>query len=190
MTLIVGLTGGIATGKSNIAWQLKLLGAKVFDADACVHQILENNHAIKDLFPECVVSENIDRQKLGKIVFTDDNKLKLLENILHPQVRKAEEKFIRLHQRLKTRFIVLEIPLLFETGADILCDVVITADCPPFLQKQRALRRKGMGEERFQAIIKKQMPRNERNARSDVIIPTGLGKSVSFRYIKSLISIF
>jgi dephospho-CoA kinase len=191
MTLVIGLTGGIGTGKSTIARQFAYLGAEIFDADAFVHQILEKDKEIiseiKKHFSEVFLQEKIDRVVLGKIVFANKNKLEILENIIHPAVRKAEEAFIVQNIRKRTRFIVLEIPLLFESRADNICDITICTDCPDFLQAQRVLKRKNMTPEKLKSILKRQMTKQARKNMADIIIQTGLGKAFSLQKIKGAI---
>lgn len=189
--IVIGLTGGIATGKSVLASQFEACGVKVFNADACVHQLLGPNGtavaAVEKAFPSAVIKGAVDRAALGKIVFADDAKLGALEAILHPFVRAAEIAFVMSQAKQRKRACVLEIPLLFETGADVLCDIVVTTYCPAFLQEQRALKRPNMTPEKLKSILYKQMKQPERARLADIVIPTSLGKSVSFQSVRLLL---
>ena len=182
--IVIGLTGGIGMGKTTVASQLALLGAKICSADILVHQLLASNAGVKrevgDAFPKAMIAESIDRKILGTLIFADPAKRLALEQILHPRVKQAEERFLSLQQRMNTRLAVLEIPLLFETGAQIRCDYTLVASAPDFIQKQRVMRRPNMTEEKFRAIVRAQMPEQEKRRLADGVIPTGLGKAVSF----------
>lgn len=182
---VLGLTGSIGMGKSTVAAQLEFLGAKVCSADAIVHRLL-TGAAVKpvgELFPETLKNGAIDRQALGKIVFHDDAKLKQLEQILHPLVVAEENAFIAAH---KEGVVVLEIPLLYETGAQSRCDAVMVVTAPHFIQKRRVMKRTGMTEEKFAAILAKQMPDKEKRARATYVVQTGLGKWASLWQVKRI----
>lgn len=185
---VIGLTGGIGMGKSTLALQLARLGAKICSADAIVHQLLgqdgEAVDAVGALFPTVVKDGAVDRKALGAIVFADKEQLKRLEQVLHPLVVAAENHFVWEQRRLGAKLVVLDIPLLFETGADARCDVTLTVSAPPFLQRQRVLKRASMSEEKFLRIVRSQMPDREKRRRSDKVVLTGLGKSHSFRQVK------
>lgn len=190
MTYVIGLTGSIATGKSTAARMLMHLGLPVFDADKAAHRLLSPSakencfEAVAALFPEAITDAGIDRKKLGEVVFSDKEAKQKLEAILHPEVRKAEITFIKAAQRQRRRAVVLDIPLLFETGADMLCDSVWLVHCPAFLQKQRALRRINMTEKKFEAILASQWPQAEKKRCADVQIDSALGKALMMQQIK------
>ena len=173
---VIGLTGGIATGKTTIADMFEDAGIAVFDADKYVHQLLDmDNDLIADIldaFPMASVHGRIDRKVLGRIVFSDDNQLKRLEALTHPAVRQAEHDFLYEQEAAGAKAAVLDIPLLFETKADALCNVVVVTDCEPETQKQRVLARPNMNEVKYQGIIDRQMKRDERNALADHVIST------------------
>lgn len=137
-----------------------------------------------------VTGKRIDRKTLGKIVFSDDNKRKILEKILHPRVRELEEDFVKKQQRLGARLVVLDIPLLFETGAEARVDGVVVVTAPVFIQRRRVLARAGMSDEKLEKILKTQMPDHEKCKRADFIIPTGLGLAYSFRKARETILLF
>jgi len=188
MTLVIGLTGGIATGKSAAARVLRRMHIPVFDADKTVHELMQPGHEIyrkiSETFPSVSSSGIIDRAKLGAIIFKDKAQREKLENIIHPAVREAEIAFI-LRAKLQHRpIIVLDIPLLFETGADQLCDEVWLMHCPAFLQRQRAMQRKGMTQEKFDSIVSRQLSSYEKRRLADVVITSGIGKGKMLQQIK------
>lgn len=178
---IIGLTGSIGTGKSTTAQLCRCLGAWVYDSDAAVHQLLApSGKAFRDValaFPEAWDSRKhvINRQILGEIVFKDQNARKKLEQILHPHIWAEQKRFILKARRAGIDHVVLDIPLLFETGAQKRCDSVITVTAPYFLQRMRVLRRPNQTVEKFHAILSQQLPQHIKARLSDFVIPTGLG---------------
>ncbi len=178
-------------GKSTIAKQFAILGAKTCSADACVHKLLGQGGAavssVQSHFPDAVKSGIVDRKILGQIVFTDKEKLKLLENILHPLVQEMEGAFIAKAHRMGTKMVVLDIPLLFETAGENRVDYTVVVSAPALLQRQRVMGRKGMTAEKFERIIASQMQDLEKRNRADFVIPTGLGKAYSFKMVKQLV---
>jgi len=185
---IVGLTGSIGTGKSTAARMLARFGLPVHDADATVHAMFGRGGkavaAIDAAFPGAVVDDAVDRAVLGRMVFGDRAALKRLEAIVHPLVRAAEQEFLRRQRRRRAPVVVLDIPLLFETGGERRCDVVVVVTCPRFLQAQRVLARPGMSPERLAQIRARQMPEAEKIRRADILIPTGLGRGPALRWLK------
>lgn len=190
---ILGLTGSVGMGKSETAKMLRMLGIPVFDADKAVHTILANNKtaiaAISKLAPDTVTNGKVDRTALGRKIFVDASLRKKLEAILHPLVRTAENKFLAFHRAHRARIVVLDIPLLFETKADLRCDAVMVVTATHFIQAQRVLKRPGMTQEKFAAILKAQMPDGEKRARADFIIHTGLGKQAALCQIRRALHI-
>jgi dephospho-CoA kinase len=177
--LIIGLTGGIGMGKSTAAKIMQGFGLPVYNADKAVHDLLtKGGKAVKPvakLFPEAFRRGAIDRKIIGQSVFHNPAKLKQLEKILHPMVQKIERVFIKQAQQQKATAVVLEIPLLFETGAEKRCDIVICVTAPRAVQKQRVMTRKHMNEARFKAILKLQMPDAEKRRKADYVVQTGRG---------------
>lgn len=177
--IVIGLTGSIGMGKSGASREFRRLGVPVHDADATVHRLMERDGAavpaLECAFPQAVRNRQIDRGILAKLVFDDPEALKKLETIVHPLVRHEERKFLQWCIRRRCPAAVLDIPLLFETGADSRCDIVITMTAPAFLQKQRVLRRCGMTVERFRTILSRQMPDYEKRRQSDFVVSTGNG---------------
>lgn len=190
MTVVLGLTGSIGTGKSTVTRQFAQLGAKTLNADHIVHHLLAKKgaavEAVAKAFPKAHENGAINRQVLGKLVFGDDKALKKLEAMLHPLVVQAEEEFVSHMKRKRARLVVLDIPLLFETKAHGCFDAVVVTTCPPLLQRQRVLRRKHMSEEKFTQILARQMSDAEKCRRADFIVQTGLGRDYSMRAVKEI----
>jgi dephospho-CoA kinase len=181
--IILGLTGSIGMGKSTAASVLRQLRVPVHDADASVHRLMNHGGAavgfIEAAFPGTALDGAIDRKELGRRVFADPAALKRLESILHPMVRAQERIFLETCRALRHPIVVLDIPLLYETGGEKRCDSVIVVTAPKFLQDQRVLKRPGMSRERLKEIVSKQMPDAEKRKRADFVVPTGLGKRAS-----------
>lgn len=189
---VVGLTGSIATGKSFVARCFAKLGAAVFDADKAVHEILSSNNSafekIKSAFPDAIVEEEIDRKLLGNIVFADDNKRADLEDIIHPLVAEKRKEFIEKMREERAKIVVLEIPLLFEVGAEKECDFVIVTTVDSNLQEQRALQRSGMTREKFRAVNKLQLDSDIKVKKADFVIDTAFSEFSVFREVKNIMS--
>lgn len=192
MTFVLGLTGSIAMGKSTVARQFAALGAHIVDTDALVHLILEEDApaiaAISQRFPSVIEEGSINRQKLGEIVFSDDEQLQWLEGLLHPKVRLANQAQIEKAKANEVPLLVLEIPLLYESGSEGLCDAVAVVTCDPQTQRARALAREGMTEERFAQILSQQLPDAQKRERADFVIDTSHGLEASQAQVELLIS--
>lgn len=189
--IVIGLTGSIGMGKSTVTRQFAALGAKTISADTIVHKLLaQGGKAVKEVakhFPSVVKAGAVDRKALGKIVFADGQKLALLEQILHPMVVIEEEHFVLKQKSKGAQMVVLDIPLLFETGAESRMDAVVVATAPYFIQRQRVLAREGMTEEKFKSILQNQMSDAEKKARADFVVETGQGKAYSFKRVKEIV---
>ncbi len=176
--VILGLTGSIAMGKSTAAGIFRGEGAAVFDADRSVHQLLGRSGkavpTIAAVFTGVVVNGQIDRPAMARQVFSDPAALSQLEAILHPLVRAEVERFLRIRARRRTAVAILDVPLLFESGMDRMCDAVVVVSAPAFLQEARMLARPGMDRDRLRAILKRQMSDGEKRRRADIVIRTGL----------------
>lgn len=176
---IIGLTGGIGMGKSTAAKILNGFGLPVYNADRAIHDLLRKGgkgvKPVAKLFPEALKRGAMDRKIIGQSVFHHPAKLKRLEKILHPLVHKIEKDFLNQAQTKKAAAVILEIPLLFETGADKRCDIVICVTAPKHVQKTRVLIRKHMTKERFKAILARQMPDAEKRKKADYVVQTGKG---------------
>lgn len=173
----LGLTGSIGSGKTTTAAFFREFGIPVHDADASVHALYRGEAAapIEAAFPGTVIDGVVDRKRLSEMLAGRPDQFKTLENIVHPLVRNAEEQAIARAQRSGHRMIVLDIPLLFETGAEKRCDAVLVTRVDAVEQKRRVLARPGMNETLFHAILARQMPDFEKSRRAHAILDTGNG---------------
>lgn len=186
----LGLTGSIGTGKSTTAAIFRELGVPVYDADATVHALYEGEAAplIEAEFPGTVRDGKVDRKALGALVTGDPARFKALEAIVHPLVRAKEEAAIEAARQSGARLIVLDIPLLFETGAEGRCDAILVTVVDPAEQKRRVMARPGMNEALFHAILARQMPMEEKRRRAHAILDTGHGIEAARRDISKLLA--
>jgi len=189
--VILGLTGSIGMGKTAAVRHLRRLGIPVHDADATVHALTgADGDAVAEIeatFPGVVVAGAVDRQRLGDRVFGDPAALARLEDILHPLVRASAQAFLRRQARQRQRLVVLDIPLLFETGGDALCDAVVLVSAPAWVQAARVLGRRGMTAEKFRRITSLQMPDQAKRRLADFVVPTGLNKRESLRRLAAIV---
>lgn len=189
--MILGLTGSIAMGKSTAAAMFRRLGIPVFDADDVVHRLLAKGGAavpaVAAAFPGVVREGRVDHRLLARRVFGQPAALARLEGIVHPLVAEEQQRFLQISARQRWRLVVLDIPLLFETGGEAACDAVAVVTAPPFVQRQRLMQREGMDEERLRSILVRQMPDREKRRRADYLIPSGLGKAVTMRAIRAIV---
>lgn len=189
--IVLGLTGSVGMGKSTAAAMLRQMRVPVHDADAAVHALLASGGAgvapVAAAFPGVRRHGAIDRAALARIVFADPAALRRLERILHPLVRQADERFRRRMRGRRERLIVVDVPLLFETGGEKRCHAVMVVSAPAFLQHARVMARPGMSEERWRAMLAKQMPDVEKRRRADYVVPTGLGRAVTWRRIAAIV---
>jgi dephospho-CoA kinase len=188
--IIIGLTGSIGMGKTTTANILKELGVPVHDSDVAVHALLAEGgageQAVLNAFPS--LTKPIDRKTLGAIVFNEDTSRAKLESILHPLVRQSQDAFIAQQKSLQHDVVVLDIPLLFETGAERRVDAVIVVTAPAEVQRERVLSRPNMTKEKFAAILSRQMPDAEKRARADYIIDTSQGLEAAREQVKAIIA--
>lgn len=176
MTFVLGLTGSIGMGKSATAGIFRRLGVPVHDADAAVHRLYAGRAAplIEAAFPGTVSGGAVDRARLGAAVLGHPERMKELEAIVHPLVREEEEAFFDKVSALAP-VAVLDIPLLLETGGEARCDAVLVVTAPPAVQRERVLARPGMSEEKFNAILAKQMPDAEKRRRAHFLLDSSRG---------------
>ena len=178
--IVIGLTGSVASGKSTVAGWMSEKGIAVHDADLAVHSLLATNgQAVPDIkakFGSDMVAPDgsIDRKKLGSHVFATPADRKILESILHPLVRQHRDQFLKDQRALGRQIVVLDVPLLFETGGDTSCDYVIVVYAAEDTIRQRALSRPGMTEEKLAGILATQMPASEKCQRADFVLNTDL----------------
>lgn len=177
--IVVGLTGSIGMGKSTAAAMFRRLGVEVCDSDALVHRMLGRGGAavaaVGRAFGGVVRDGAVDRAALGRRVFGDRAALGRLEAIIHPLVRAAQLRFLKAAAARHAPIVVLDVPLLFESGTDALCDVTVVVTAPRFLQEQRVLSRPGMTAARLEATLARQMSDAEKRRRADFVIQTGRG---------------
>ncbi|MDN5005985.1 dephospho-CoA kinase [Bradyrhizobium sp. GCM10027634] len=174
---ILGLTGSIGMGKSTTAKLFAEAGVPVYDADAAVHQLYEGEAApaIEAAFPGTTVNGKVDRQKLSARVVHDPAAIKQLEQIVHPMLGASRQKFFADAEAAKAPVVVLDIPLLFETGGEKRVDAVVVVSTSPELQRERVLARGTMDEAKLDAIIAKQTPDAEKRKRADFVVDTSHG---------------
>jgi len=174
---ILGLTGSLGMGKSATAKMFAEEGVPVHDADATVHKLYDGAAAspIEAAFPGSTADGKVDRVKLAQRVLGDKSALKKLEQIVHPLVREDEKAFLAQAKRDGATVVVLDIPLLFETGGEKRCDAVVVVSAPAETQRARVFERPGMSIEKFEALLAKQMPDAEKRARADFIVDTSQG---------------
>jgi dephospho-CoA kinase len=189
---LVGLTGSIGMGKSETAKLFRRLGIPVYDADAAVHALYEKGGAavepIANAFPGVVKEGRIDRAALTARVQGDEAAFKQLEAIVHPLVREAERAFVMAAAERGEDLVVLDIPLLFETGGQSRMDAVVVVSAPPAVQRARVLARPGMTEEKLAAIEARQVPDVDKRAEADFVIETDKGLEHAFESVKRIVA--
>ncbi|MEZ5830725.1 MAG: dephospho-CoA kinase [Dongiaceae bacterium] len=188
---ILGLTGSIGMGKSTAAAMLRRMGVPVHDADQVVHGLTKHGGAaipaIKAAFPDLVTGDAINRPELSKRAFNDPSVLRRLEQILHPLVRAEETRFLHRNRARHARLVVLDIPLLYETGGEKRCDAVLVVSAPRAVQLQRVLSRPGMSLAKLAGIEQRQMPDAEKRRRADFVIATGQGRRATWIALKDAV---
>jgi dephospho-CoA kinase len=213
--MVIGVTGGMASGKSTVARMFAGRSILHIDADALVHQLMggdrETINEIAQAFPDAVVKtqmsprrmigsmqsgaqtpqqvrgdRKIDRAALAAHIANHPEALATLEHILHPRVRAMEEGAIIHASRNRIQAVVLDVPLLFETGLEAICDVVVVVHAPLSLRRRRAFKRKGMTEEKWNRLLDRQLPSHIRNRLGDHVIFTAIGKASTRRQVALL----
>jgi dephospho-CoA kinase len=178
-------------GKSTAAAMLRGMGLRVHDADAAVHRFLTQGgsavSAVEAAFPGVSRGGGIDRKALGARVFGNPEALRRLESILHPLVRRDARDFLWRESRRGASVAVLDIPLMFETGGEALCDAVIVVTAPHFVQEARVLSRSDMTPERLEQVRGQQMPEVEKRRRADFVIPTGAHRSQTLHRLRAAV---
>jgi dephospho-CoA kinase len=174
---VLCLTGSLGMGKSTAAKFFAEAGVLVHDSDAVVHALYEGEAvaAIEAAFPGTTSDGKVDRNKLAAKVIDDKAALTRLEAIVHPLVAKAREKFLADAQARGAPVVVLDIPLLFEIGGSSSCDAVVVVSAPAQIQRARAFARPGMTEDKFAALLAKQVPDAEKRARANFIVDSSQG---------------
>jgi dephospho-CoA kinase len=187
---VLGLTGSVGMGKSVTAGFFRDEGVPVHDADAAVHRLYENEAVapIEAAFPGTITDGKVDRVKLGDRVLGDPAALLKLEQIVHPLVRREEERFLAEAEKTGAKIAVLDIPLLYETHAEKRCNAVVVVSAPADVQRERVLARPGMTAEKFAAVLAKQMPDAEKRARADFIVDSGQGFDAARAQVREILA--
>lgn len=190
--VIIGLTGSIGMGKSTTSAMFRRLGVPVQDADAVVHRLLARGGAAVEpvgaAFPGVVREGAVDRKALGARVFGDAEALRRLESILHPLVERDRARFLRRAASRRCPAVVLDVPLLFETGGERRCDLTVLVTAPPFVQAARVLARPGMTRERLAQIRAKQTPDRCKAMRADAVIGSGRGRRPVWAAVRRIVN--
>jgi dephospho-CoA kinase len=175
--VVIGLTGSLGMGKTTTLRFFAEAGVPVYDADETVHRLYGGEAAasIESAFPGTTGEQGVDRAKLAQAVLGDATALARLEAIVHPLVRREELRFLEAARKAGAPVAVLDIPLLFETGGDRRVDAVVVVSAPAEMQRARAFERPGMTEEKFRALLAKQLPDQEKRRRADFVVDTSQG---------------
>lgn len=188
--IVLGLTGSIGMGKSTTAKMFAEAGVPVHDSDETVHRLYSGRAAplVEAAFPGTTHAGVVDRVKLAGKVLGDPAALKKLEAIVHPLVRADADAFLAGHRAAGARLAILDIPLLFETGGRDRVDKVVVVTASPEVQRDRVLARPGMSEEKFVAILAKQVPDSEKRRMADFVVDTGHGLDTARRAVAAIIA--
>ena len=188
--LILGLTGSIGMGKSTTAQMFREAGCPVFDADAAVHSLYDKGGKavpiIRSVFPDAVKAGVVDRAILGQYMRADPLQLKVLESFIHPLVGEMRAAFFKRHK--EADIIVLDIPLLFETGADKFVQHIVVVTAPAEIQRERVLQRPGMTAELFESLLARQTLDAEKRIRADTLIFTDKGLDNAREQVQDLLT--
>lgn len=190
--IIVGLTGSIGMGKSTTSTMFEAEGIPVYDADAAVHALYAKGGAavgpVEEAFPGVVVDGAIDRAKLSALVVGNSEALKRLEAVVHPLVGESRKLFFQAVAEANAPLVILDIPLLFETGGERNVAVVIVVSAPEEVQRERVMARPDMTAEKLDAILARQLPDAEKRARADIVIDTSKGLDSAGEQVRAAIA--
>lgn len=188
--IVIGLTGSIGMGKSTTAGLFAEAGIAVNDADQVVHELYHGDavEPIRQVFPDAVIEGNVDRSILAENLAKNPAKFKELEAIVHPLVGAREVEFLERRREAGDDMVVLDIPLLFETGGEKRVDVVVVVSADAEVQRKRVLERPGMTEEKFAMILSRQVPDAEKRRRANFIVDTGRGIDAARRRVDEIIA--
>jgi dephospho-CoA kinase len=189
--IILGLTGSLAMGKSTVAALFRKKGIPVQSADEAVHELYKGEavEVLKPVFPAAIMDGKVDHARLSKLL-TSKEEWKKLESIVHPLVYKKREEFLKKMRGYGAHLIVLDIPLLFETGLQNTCDAVIVVSAAHEVQKARALSRPGMSLEKLESILSRQMPDAEKKMRAHFVINTESSIGATERQVDAIIRLY
>ncbi len=188
--IVVGLTGSIGMGKSTTARLFGEAGVPVHDSDEAVHRLYADMAAplIEAAFPGTTKGGVVDRGLLAQRVLGNAAALKTVETIVHPLVRADADAFLARHREAGQPIVVLDIPLLFETGGEGRVDKIVVVSAPPEVQRERVLSRPGMTVEKFESILEKQVPDVEKRRRADFIVDSGKGLETARTAVKQILA--
>jgi dephospho-CoA kinase len=190
--LMVGLTGSIGMGKTETAKLFARLGVPVYDADAAVHKLYERGGAVVDeisrAFPGTVRDGEVDRTALAMEIGTSAERLKRLEQIVHPLVAQEQRAFIEKAAQTGAEIVVLDVPLLYETGGHTRMDAVVVVSAPREIQRARVLSRPGMTAEKLDHLLARQMPDAEKRAQAHFVVETDKGLDHAFAQVKEIVA--
>ena len=189
--IILGLTGSIGMGKTTTSGLFADEGCPVFNADKAVHQLYAKGGRavplINAVFPDAVVNGAVERSVLGAHMRADPLKLKVLESFIHPWVEDMRKSFFDASRKENADIVVLDIPLLFETGGDKKVDYTVTVSAPAEVQKSRVMARPGMTEELFNMLLSRQLPDEEKRSRADFVLSTGVSIPETRKQVQELV---
>jgi len=188
--VVIGLTGSIGMGKSTTAQFFAEAGVPVHDADLTVHQLYAGEAAplVEAAFPGVTNADGVDRKELAKRVMNDPEALRRLEGIIHPLVRREEMRFLDQSELTGAPVAVLDIPLLFESGAERRVDAVVVATAPDQMQRSRVFERPGMTEQKFQALLARQLSDAEKRRRADFVVDTSQGVDFARIQVRAILN--
>ena len=191
--IVVGLTGGIASGKTTIVKLLKKNKLAVQDSDLAVERIYSKpktkftNHLKKINLGKSLKGGKIDKKIIREEIFYDTKKRKLLESYIHTEVKKARNIFLKKHKQKKTKIVFLDIPLLFENKLEKICDFTILFYTPLTTRKKRAIRRRGMQKKILEKIVKSQLGDKTKKKKADFVVNTSINKNLSLNEVLKII---
>jgi len=179
-------------GKTETAKMFAALGIPIFDADAEVHRLYGKGgdavRVIAQRFPEAIVNNEVDRTRLAKVVLEKPENLAALEALVHPLVRRAQDKFVETCRQRGEPIAMVDIPLLFETGREGEFDKIVVASAPAQLQEERALKRAGMTKEKLTRILARQIPDQEKRRRADFVVDTSRGHDDARKQVHRIVT--
>ena len=191
--IVIGLTGSIGMGKSTVAKMFAEAGAPSFDSDAAVHRLYAPGGAavapVGAVFPGVISGGGVERAVLSARVVGDPEAMQRLEAIVHPLVREEQARFVTAQREMGAEYVVLDIPLLLESGRASDLDVVVVVSAPPEVQRARVLARAGMTEEKFGRLLALQMPDAEKRARADFVIDTGADLETTRAQVRAVLDV-
>ena len=187
---ILGLTGSIGMGKTTTARLFAEAGVPVHDADAAVHALYEGEAAagIEQAFPGTTFAGKVDREELGHRIVKDAEALRRLESIVHPLVRQSEARFLAAARARGAKVVVLDIPLLYETGGEARVDAVVVVSAPAEMQRARVLQRPAMTVDKLESLLAQQLPDADKRRRADFLVDSGQGIEHARKQVREILT--